>query len=75
MVLALSKLLSGETSGEMQVSNSCKRQVFTFISVFGVCMCVYVFVCVCSMCFFFSIVVLFFPFNVLCMPCILNLSI
>ena len=45
-LLGLSRLLSGESSGKMQVSNFCKRQVFTFMSV--LCACVYscMFVCV-----------------------------
>ena len=43
VVLGLSRLLSGETSCEMQVScgldteNCCKKQIFTLISVFSVC--------------------------------------
>ena len=67
MVLALSKLLSGETSGEMQVSNSCKRQVFTFISVFGVCVCVYVFVCVVCVSFFLLLFCFFHSMYFVCL--------
>ena len=42
VVLGLSRLVSGETTGEMQVSfgsdvqNCCRRQILTFVSVFSV---------------------------------------
>ena len=43
----------GKPSGEMQVScrldteNCCKKHMFTFISVFCVSVCIYVWLCVC----------------------------
>ena len=63
VVLGLSRLRSGETSGEMQVActldtkTCCKKQMFPSISVFSVCVFMYVYVCVCvcvcSICLFF----------------------
>lgn len=59
MALGLSRLVSGKTSGKMQVSfgsdvqNCCKRLISTFVSVFCVLqyICIVIvsqYVCVCS---------------------------
>ena len=85
VVLGLSRLRSGEISGEMQVpsrfghKNCFKKQIVPFISVFCVylsmLMCVCVCVCdrVCSMCFLSVVVLIFHSMHFF--SCICNLSI
>ena len=77
MVLGLSRLRSEKTSDEMQVScgldmkNCRKKQIFPFISVFCVCVFMYVYVCVpvceriCSMCYVFFCCCFVVSFNAL----------
>ena len=86
VVLGLSRLRSGETSGEMQVSrvgHEKLRQKTNFPVHFCVCvfMYVYVYVCVCfcdrvcSICLFFLLLFCFFIQCTYFFPCICNLSI
>ena len=89
MVLGLPRLRSDseKTSDEMQVScgldmkNCRKKQIFPFISVFCVCVFMYVYVCVCLFVKEYVVCAMFFPGVVLLFhsmhffSCICNLSI